>query len=98
MLVSKVRILPNALSANAHAFHIGTSKIALDVLTGVASEYLLNVGRTIQFLSDKYANKMSPEVGLENTPLGSTIVTLIVSLRKSFYIHYLRAASPEWGT
>jgi len=39
--------------------------MALDVLTGVASEYLLNVGRTIQFLSDKYGKKMSPEVGLE---------------------------------
>ena len=37
--------------------------MALDVLTGVASEYLLNVGRTIQFLSDKYGKKMSPEVG-----------------------------------
>ena len=45
--------------------HIGTSKMALDVLTGVASEYLLNVGRTIQFLSDKYGKKMSPEVGLK---------------------------------
>ena len=40
----------------------GTSKTALDVFTGVASEYLLNVGRTIQFLSEKYGKKMSPEV------------------------------------
>ena len=40
----------------------GTSKAALDVLTGVASEYLLNVGRTIHFLSEKYGKKMPPEV------------------------------------
>lgn len=44
-----------------HAGFQGTSKIALDVLTGVASEYLLNVGRTIQFLSEKYGKKMSSE-------------------------------------
>ena len=75
--------------------HIGTSKMALDVLTGVASEYLLNVGRTIQFLSDKYGKKMSPEVGLKYTALYSHDPTiLIASLRKSSYIHYLRAVSP----
>ena len=51
--------------ADAHTFHIGTSKVALDVPTGVASEYLLNVERMIQLLSDKYENKMSPEVGIE---------------------------------
>lgn len=39
----------------------GTSKVALDVLAGVASDYLLNVGRTIRFLSEKYAHKMTPE-------------------------------------
>lgn len=33
-----------------------------EVLSGVASEYLLNVGRTIQYLSNKYAKKMTPEV------------------------------------
>jgi len=38
---------------------------SLDVLTGVASEYLLNVERMIQLLSDKYENKMSPEVGID---------------------------------
>jgi hypothetical protein len=40
----------------------GTAKSALDVLAGVASEYLLNVGRTITFLSDKFAHTMTPEV------------------------------------
>lgn len=34
----------------------------MEVLAGVASEYLLNVGRTIQYLSNKYARKMSSEV------------------------------------
>lgn len=41
---------------------LGAAKSALDVLAGVASEYLLNVGRTIKLLSDKFANKMTPEV------------------------------------
>jgi transcriptional activator SPT7 len=44
-----------------HAGFQGTAKSALDVLTGVTSEYLLNVGRTIKLLSDKFANKMTPE-------------------------------------
>ncbi|KAI0941499.1 hypothetical protein AcW1_003374 [Taiwanofungus camphoratus] len=44
-----------------HAGFQGTSKVALDVLAGVTSEYLLNVGRTIRFLCDKYAKKMTPE-------------------------------------
>ncbi|KAF9075526.1 hypothetical protein BDP27DRAFT_1358714 [Rhodocollybia butyracea] len=44
-----------------HAGFQGTSKAALDVLSGVASEYLLNVGRTIKFLCDKFANTMSAE-------------------------------------
>jgi transcriptional activator SPT7 len=42
---------------------IGTSEIALDVLASVASEYLLNVGRTIRYLCDRYSNSMTPEVG-----------------------------------
>ncbi|KAH9922095.1 uncharacterized protein B0H18DRAFT_1121112 [Fomitopsis serialis] len=44
-----------------HVGFQGTSKAALDVLAGVASEYLLNVGRTIRFMCDKYAKKMTPE-------------------------------------
>ena len=39
-----------------------TSKVALDVLADVTSEYLLNVGRTIRFLSDKFGKTMTPEV------------------------------------
>ncbi|KAK7691944.1 hypothetical protein QCA50_005349 [Cerrena zonata] len=44
-----------------HAGFQASSKAALDVLAGVASDYLLNVGRTISFLSEKYAKKMTPE-------------------------------------
>ncbi|EED85385.1 predicted protein [Postia placenta Mad-698-R] len=44
-----------------HAGFQGASKVALDVLAGVTSEYLLNVGRTIRFLCDKYSKKMTPE-------------------------------------
>ncbi|KAJ3923858.1 hypothetical protein F5877DRAFT_30731, partial [Lentinula edodes] len=44
-----------------HAGFQGMSFPALDVLSGVASEYLLNVGRTIKFLCDKFANTMSTE-------------------------------------
>jgi hypothetical protein len=73
MLVSKVSISSSTLLINAYTFNTGTSKTALDVLTGVASDYLLNVGRTIQFLSDKCGNKMSAEVGLEYASLDSTV-------------------------
>ncbi|KAG0701178.1 hypothetical protein DFH29DRAFT_990202 [Suillus ampliporus] len=39
----------------------GTSSAALDVVVGVTSEYLLNVGRTLRFMCDKYAKSMTPE-------------------------------------
>ncbi|TDL22893.1 hypothetical protein BD410DRAFT_897775 [Rickenella mellea] len=38
-----------------------TSKAALDVFAGVTAEYLLNVGRTIRFMCDKYSRTMTPE-------------------------------------
>ncbi|KAF9465226.1 hypothetical protein BDZ94DRAFT_1254846 [Collybia nuda] len=44
-----------------HAGFQGTADSALGVLAGVASEYLLNVGRTIKFLCDRYSNTMTPE-------------------------------------
>ncbi|GLB37890.1 putative bromo domain containing protein [Lyophyllum shimeji] len=44
-----------------HVGFQGTSQAALEVLAGVTSEYLLNVGRTIRFLCDKYCNTMTPE-------------------------------------
>jgi len=36
--------------------------MALDVLSGITSEYLFNVGRTIRFYIDKYSRSMTPEV------------------------------------
>ncbi|KIP09038.1 hypothetical protein PHLGIDRAFT_103496 [Phlebiopsis gigantea 11061_1 CR5-6] len=44
-----------------HAGFQGSSKVALDVLAGVTSDYLLNVGRTLRFLCDKYTHKMTSE-------------------------------------
>ncbi|KAH6897911.1 SAGA complex protein [Coprinopsis sp. MPI-PUGE-AT-0042] len=44
-----------------HSGFQGTSKGALEVLTSVASDYLLNVGRTLRFMSDKYGKSMTPE-------------------------------------
>lgn len=45
---------------------LGASKVALNVLAGVTSEYLLNVGRTIRFLCDKYSSTMTAEVRLKH--------------------------------
>ncbi|KAF8210067.1 hypothetical protein K438DRAFT_1959354 [Mycena galopus ATCC 62051] len=44
-----------------HAGFQGTSNVALDTVASVTSEYLLNVGRTIRYLSDKYSQTMTPE-------------------------------------
>ncbi|KAF8627032.1 hypothetical protein AX15_004566 [Amanita polypyramis BW_CC] len=44
-----------------HVGFQGSSKVALDVLAGVTKEYLYNVGRTIKFLTDKYAQTMTAE-------------------------------------
>ncbi|KAJ7623356.1 hypothetical protein FB45DRAFT_797436 [Roridomyces roridus] len=44
-----------------HAGFQGTSKVALDILASVTSEYLLNVGRTLRYLCDKYSQTMSAE-------------------------------------
>ena len=44
-----------------HAGFQGASKAAMDVLAGVTSDYLFNVGRTIRFMVDKYSKQMTPE-------------------------------------
>ncbi|KAI0686712.1 hypothetical protein BC835DRAFT_1379004 [Cytidiella melzeri] len=44
-----------------HAGFQGTSKLALEVMVGIASDYLNSLGHTMRFLCDKYANKMSAE-------------------------------------
>lgn len=61
----------------------------MEVLSGVASEYLLNVGRTIQYLSNKYAKKMTPEV----CSFLLLSVLLLIYLRKSYYTLFLKAVS-----
>ncbi|OBZ69870.1 hypothetical protein A0H81_10152, partial [Grifola frondosa] len=59
-----------------HAGFQGTSKVALDVLASVTSEYMLNVGRTIRFLSDKYGNSMSAEEIILHTLFDSGITRI----------------------
>lgn len=59
---------------------LGTSKVALDVIAGVTSEYLMNVGRTIRYLIDKHGHSMSAEV---SRVIFAQVVMLTVS-RKSF--------------
>ncbi|OCB85846.1 hypothetical protein A7U60_g7200 [Sanghuangporus baumii] len=44
-----------------HSGFQSTSRAALDVFTGVATEYLFNVGRTLRYLCDKYSKQMSAE-------------------------------------
>ncbi|KAJ3563494.1 hypothetical protein NP233_g8906 [Leucocoprinus birnbaumii] len=44
-----------------HVGFQGTSQVSLDVMSGVMAEYISNVGRTIKFMSDKYAGTMTPE-------------------------------------
>jgi hypothetical protein len=36
--------------------------MALGVLAHVAAEYIMNLGRTLRFYSDRYAGKLTPEV------------------------------------
>ncbi|KAF9443889.1 hypothetical protein P691DRAFT_808180 [Macrolepiota fuliginosa MF-IS2] len=44
-----------------HAGFQGTSQAAMDLLAGVMSEYLSNVGRTIKYMCDTYSATMTPE-------------------------------------
>lgn len=41
---------------------VGSSQLAVDVLSGITVEYLANVGRTFRFYLDKYSNTMTSEV------------------------------------
>lgn len=43
---------------------LGTSTLALDIITHVTAEYMMNLGRTIKFYADRQGDKMSSEVGL----------------------------------
>ncbi|KIJ15637.1 hypothetical protein PAXINDRAFT_169074 [Paxillus involutus ATCC 200175] len=54
----------------------GASAAALEVLTGVTSEFFLNVGRTLRFLCDKYARTMTPEEIILHTLFESGITKI----------------------
>ena len=56
----------------------GTSRSALDVLTGVATEYLFNVGRTLRYLCDKYPKQMSAEVNWFVSTIGTALLMFVV--------------------
>ncbi|KAF7368402.1 Programmed cell death protein 6 [Mycena venus] len=56
-----------------HAGFQGTSAVTLDVLASVAFEYLLNIGRTIRYLCDKYSQTMTPEETILHTLFKSGI-------------------------
>ncbi|OAX33132.1 hypothetical protein K503DRAFT_794579 [Rhizopogon vinicolor AM-OR11-026] len=59
-----------------HAGFQGTSGVALDVIAGVTSEYLLNVGRSLRFLCDKYAKSMTSEEIILHTLFESGITKI----------------------
>ncbi|KAG1836339.1 hypothetical protein C8R48DRAFT_782978 [Suillus tomentosus] len=54
----------------------GTSSVALDVMVGVTSEYLLNVGRMLRLMCDKYAKSMTPEEIILHTLFESGIAKI----------------------
>ncbi|KAF8132050.1 hypothetical protein EV363DRAFT_1449731 [Boletus edulis] len=59
-----------------HAGFQGTTASSLDVLTGATSEFLLNVGRTLRFLCDKYGKTMTPEEIILHTLFESGITKI----------------------
>ncbi|KAG8907063.1 Transcriptional activator spt7 [Tulasnella sp. 403] len=44
-----------------HAGFEGASKAALSVLTDAAADFMMNLGRTLRFYTDKYGQNMTPE-------------------------------------
>ncbi|KAG1897349.1 uncharacterized protein F5891DRAFT_982735 [Suillus fuscotomentosus] len=54
----------------------GTSSIALDVMVGVTSEYLLNVGRMLRLMCDEYVKSMTPEEIILHTLFESGIAKI----------------------
>ncbi|GAA5849941.1 hypothetical protein JCM8547_000959 [Rhodosporidiobolus lusitaniae] len=50
-----------------HAGFEGASAGALDVLAHLASEYMVNLGRTLRFYSDRYAAELTPQQMLTQT-------------------------------
>ncbi len=81
-----------------HAGFQGASKMALDVLASVTTEYLHNVGRTIRFLCDKYGNQMTPEVSISTVKSAVHKGSERYCIRKSFCTPFSRAVSPRQAT
>lgn len=75
----------------------GTSQVALDVLAGVMSEYLSNVGRTIKYLCDKRPATMTAEVNIIHLVVGFRNMTKFLS-RKLFYTRYSKAVHLRFRT
>lgn len=50
--------------------YLGSSTVALDVITHVTAEYMMNLGRTLKFYADRQGDKMSSEVGSFSTRRG----------------------------
>lgn len=65
-------------------------------MVGIAADYLNSLGRTIQFLCDTYAGKMSSEVS-GNTLYNLCSLFYMLPFRKLFYMHCLRVALHVWA-
>ncbi|EPQ26711.1 uncharacterized protein PFL1_05690 [Pseudozyma flocculosa PF-1] len=61
----------NTKNLLAHHGFEGGHRAAVDVLTDVMAEFLMNVGRTMRVYSDRYASKMSAEEMILHTLLES---------------------------
>lgn len=55
------RYLISIVAITHHDF-LASGKGPLDVVTDLAAEYVMNVGRTLKFLSEQHSDTMSSEV------------------------------------
>lgn len=59
------------IKMNVTDWDIGASKNAMDVLTDVAADFMMNLGQTLRFYTDKYGKSMSAEVSSAFFPASS---------------------------
>ncbi|KAG9036544.1 Transcriptional activator spt7 [Tulasnella sp. JGI-2019a] len=59
--VAKRRMGTIATTVLEHAGFEGASKNAMDVLTDVAADFIMNLGRTLSFYTEKHGQSMTPE-------------------------------------
>lgn len=63
------------------------------MLTHLAGEFIMNMGRTLRYLSEQRPSIMTPEVRVDTVVVSSAAVLTQASLsRKSFSIRYRRVA------